>query len=141
MPKITWGRKESEGKMYYKDVHHDHVMENAINQEQLLERVDGDFELLGELFTVFVEEFPTQLKEVKDAILTNNAEKLRRSAHRLKGALGNLAAEEAYESAIAMETHAINRKMTAARNLYREFEKQILIAIDALKSIVGNNGL
>jgi len=126
--------------MYDKDVHHDHVMENVINREQLLERVDGDFELLEELFTVFVEEFPTQLKEVEEAILTNDAEKLRKSAHRLKGALGNLAAEEAYGTAIAMETFAINRDMTAAQNLYVEFGKQIMMVMDVLRSIAGNNG-
>lgn len=126
--------------MYYKDVQHDHVMENVINREQLLERVDGDFELLEELFTVFTEEFPVQLKEVEEAILTNDAELLRKSAHRLKGALGNLAAEEAYATAIAIETHAIKRDMAAARNLYLEFGKQIMMVMDALKSIVGNKG-
>lgn len=126
--------------MYYKDVHQSHVMENVINREQLLERVDGDFELIEELFTVFAEEFPIQLKEVEEAILTNDPEKLRKSAHRLKGALGNLAAEEAYATSIEMETHAINRDMTAAQNLYLEFAKQIMMVMDALRSIVGNAG-
>lgn len=123
--------------MCYKDVHHE-VVESVINREQLLERVDGDFELLEELLNVFVEEFPSQLKEVEEAILTNDSEKLRKSAHRLKGALGNLAAEEAYGTAIAMETYAINRNMTAAQNLYLEFRKQIAMVMDALKSIVEN---
>jgi two-component system sensor histidine kinase/response regulator len=126
--------------MDYKDVHRDHVEENVINRKQLLERVDGDLELLEELLTVFVEEFPAQLREIEEAILCNDADKLRKSAHRLKGALGNLAAEEAYETAIAMETYGINRDMTTARNLYLEFGRQIMSALDDLKSIVENHG-
>lgn len=126
--------------MDYKDVHRDHVEENVINRKQLLERVDGDLELLEELLTVFVEEFPAQLREIEEAILCNDADKLRKSAHRLKGALGNLAAEEAYETAIAMETYGTNRDMTAARNLYLEFGRQIMSALDDLKSIVENHG-
>ena len=97
-------------------------------------------ELLEELLTVFVEEFPAQLREIEEAILCNDADKLRKSAHRLKGALGNLAAEEAYETAIAMETYGTNRDMTAARNLYLEFGRQIMSALDDLKSIVENHG-
>lgn len=137
MPKIGTEEK-SEDKMYYKDVHRDHVEEKVIDRKQLMERVDGDFELLKELLTVFVEEFPAQLKEIEEAILCNNSEKLHRSAHRLKGALGNLAAEEAYETSMTMETYGINRDMTAARGLYLEFGRQITVALDDLKSIVEN---
>lgn len=139
MPKIGTEEK-SEDKMYYKDVHRDHVEEKVIDRKQLMERVDGDFELLKELLTVFVEEFPAQLKEIEEAILCNNSEKLHRSAHRLKGALGNLAAEEAYETSMTMETYGINRDMTAARDLYLEFGRQIAAALDDLKSIVENGG-
>ena len=127
--------------MYHKDVHHDHVEESVINREQLLERVDGDWGLLEELLAIFIKEFPAQLKEVEEAILSNDAERLRRSAHRLKGALGNLAAEEAYDTAIVLETHATNRDMGAARNIYLEFSRQVSMAVDALKSMVGKNGI
>lgn len=126
--------------MYYKDVKNDQIVKNVINKEELLERVDGDYELLEELLSIFIEELPLQLQDIEMAIKNEDCEKLRTSVHRLKGAVGNLAAEEAYELAAQIELFASQGELSSARYIYPNLKKQLQFVDESVKNIINNNG-
>jgi two-component system sensor histidine kinase/response regulator len=77
--------------------------ENAINVEELMERVDGDKELIAELAEIFRMEYPKQLRLAHEALAINDAAAVRRIGHSLKGALANLAATKASGLAASVE--------------------------------------
>jgi two-component system, sensor histidine kinase and response regulator len=65
--------------------------------------VGGDRELLGELLTIFVEDAPMRMAEIRQAIARGEAAALRHSAHSLKGALKVLGASAAAGQALRLE--------------------------------------
>ena len=79
-------------------------MSEGIDKTRLLHQVDGDEALLDELVEIFVSDSPSTLKEIRTAIEQRDAELLRISAHSLKGAIGNFAAEKAFQAAMKLES-------------------------------------
>jgi two-component system, sensor histidine kinase and response regulator len=69
-----------------------------------LYRVGGDRDLLRELIGLFLEQCPSWLRDLQDAVATANAPKLKATAHALKGSLGSLGVRSAYETALRLET-------------------------------------
>ncbi len=124
--------------MHYKEVQNYQVHNNVINREELLRRVDRDYELLEELFSVFIEDWPIQLKDIEEAINHSDFGRLKISAHRLKGSLGNLAANEAYNLAMKMEIAASQSELETVQHIYPNLVKQIHLVMDALESLVRN---
>jgi two-component system sensor histidine kinase/response regulator len=59
---------------------------------ELLARVENDRELMRELLLIFKEEFPRRLHDLRDAVDSQDAEKVAAEAHTMKGMLSNLAA-------------------------------------------------
>lgn len=76
------------------------------DQAAALRRVDGDAELLAELLQVFFNDYPNQLERLLQAAACQDYASLRRTAHRLKGGLGYLAAGEAERMAREIEAVA-----------------------------------
>jgi PAS domain S-box-containing protein len=77
---------------------------NAFDQKQALVCVDGDLELLREVVAIFWEECPHLLAGIDDAIISGDAVALERTAHRLKGSVGNFGARKVYDLALKLET-------------------------------------
>ena len=75
------------------------VLDRAI----ALERVGGDSELLQEMAQLFLDEYPSQLEAVRAAVRARDAKALERSAHSLKGSVGNFGAAAAHEAALRLE--------------------------------------
>jgi signal transduction histidine kinase/CheY-like chemotaxis protein len=72
----------------------------------VLERLDGDEQLLEDLIGLFLDDAPLLVRSMRTAIDTGDAASLRGAAHRLKGAAGNLGANEVAEHARALEALA-----------------------------------
>jgi PAS domain S-box-containing protein len=77
-----------------------------IDVEQLHHLVDGDTELLSEIIQAYLAEAPHLLQSLQAAGSQGDAVALARAAHKLKGALINLAVGEAAEIAKTIETAA-----------------------------------
>jgi CheY-like chemotaxis protein len=71
--------------------------------EELVRRVGGDEGLLGQVAELFAVEYPPMVAAVREAMGRQDAGALQRAAHTLKGAVGNLAAQGAYEAAGVLE--------------------------------------
>lgn len=75
----------------------------SLNLSVALARVDGDVELLREIALIFLEQYPDSLAEVRAAVEAADASAIERSAHALKGSVGNFGAETARAAAYRIE--------------------------------------
>ena len=77
--------------------------ETLLDRELALTRVGGDTELLKEIATLFLEDYPLTLAELRDALERGDATKVERTAHGLKGSVSNFGAQPAVEAARNIE--------------------------------------
>ena len=99
------------------------ISTDIIDVSEVLERVDGDKELLGELVELFLEESPSMLADVKEAVARNDAKALEYAAHTLKGSVGNFWAKDACEAAFVLEEAARARSLSGAETSSVALEK------------------
>jgi CheY-like chemotaxis protein len=78
----------------------------SIDRVALLERVEGDQELLGEMIQLFVADAPQLLDAMRNALQQGDMILLERSAHSMKGAAGNLSAQVTVTAASKLEQSA-----------------------------------
>jgi two-component system, sensor histidine kinase and response regulator len=76
---------------------------NAVDTVELLDRVGGDREFLGELVDVFMQDYPRQIKAAREFLAAGNFEEVKRTGHTIKGAMANLSATPAMLLATTIE--------------------------------------
>jgi len=96
-----------------------------IDLRELLSRVDGDKTLLRELIDLFLEDYPDLMTQIHDAISSGDADGLVRSAHTLKGAVGNFAAKSVSDTTLRLEQLARTGDLTHADEAYTDLESNI----------------
>lgn len=74
-----------------------------LNRALALERVGGDEELLREIAVLFLEDCPSLMTKIEQAIAAGDAHNLERAAHSLKGSVANFGSDPAYEAAFDLE--------------------------------------
>jgi two-component system sensor histidine kinase/response regulator len=79
-----------------------------LDRTSLLERVEGDQELLAEMIRLFQADMPQLLGTMRNALRQGDMTLLERSAHSMKGAAGNLSAKVAVDAASHLEQSAKN---------------------------------
>jgi HPt (histidine-containing phosphotransfer) domain-containing protein len=87
---------------------------SIIDKTALLERLDGDQKLLGELVQLFQEDSPQLLATIRDAVAAGDAFQLMRAAHTLKGSVGNFCAHAIFEAAFQLESIGRDGDLTKA---------------------------
>jgi HPt (histidine-containing phosphotransfer) domain-containing protein len=75
----------------------------ALDISAALDRVGGDADLLKELASIFIDDYPRQLKLIEEAIAAADWKTAEREAHGLKGAVANFGAADAMEAARKLE--------------------------------------
>ncbi|MCP5112979.1 MAG: Hpt domain-containing protein [bacterium] len=68
-----------------------------------LSRVGGDEELLKEIAEIFLDQLPEALSDIRQAAEAGDAAALERTAHSLKGSIGNFGAQAAFDAALRLE--------------------------------------
>jgi two-component system sensor histidine kinase/response regulator len=96
-----------------------------IDRISLLERVEGDQELLAEMIHLFQEDAPNLLKAMREALQAGDMAVLERSAHSLKGAVGNLSAKATAAAASQLESDAKNKDAESAKGSLVEVERAV----------------
>jgi HPt (histidine-containing phosphotransfer) domain-containing protein len=86
-----------------------------IDREVALAGVGGDVELLREIVTLFLSEYPRIQAELKDAVLRGDAKGVERAAHGLKGSVSTFGANPAAEAALQLETMGRARDLSEVR--------------------------
>ena len=97
----------------------------ALDRQQFLNRIGYDKELLTEIVTLFGEDAPPKLKQLKSALETGDSQALKQAAHALKGMMGNFAANEAYATAFQLETMGRTGRWDHARETLERLEQQV----------------
>ncbi len=78
----------------------------VFDKPSFLSRVEGDEVLGREIIEMFLQECPKLLEGVQHAAEQRNASLLERTAHALKGSVGDIAAPQAYDAARTLEQMA-----------------------------------
>ncbi|MDE2600261.1 MAG: response regulator [Rhodocyclaceae bacterium] len=73
------------------------------DRRALIESLGGDMELYGEIVRLFLSHYPQELDNLQHALAADDAEKLHRIAHSLKGAISNFSAPRATAAARTLE--------------------------------------
>jgi PAS domain S-box-containing protein len=106
-----------------------------IDRVSLLERVEGDQELLTEMIHLFQEDAPNLLTAMRDALQRGDMAVLERSAHSLKGAVSNLSAKATAAAALQLEKDAKNKDAEAAKKSLAEVERAVEHLLPALAEL------
>ena len=98
---------------------------DVIDVSEVLERMDGDKELLCELVELFLEESPSMLADIKGAVAQQDTKALEYSAHTLKGAVGNFGAKNVYEAAFVLEQAGRAGNLSGTEAAFATLEKAL----------------
>ncbi len=100
---------------------------SSFDKKSALARVGGDEAILNEILGVFLEDALDQMELLDKALMNNDAEALRRQAHSLKGASGNVGALAVQRIASQIEAsgqqNELNRAIRLLPEIRAEYEK------------------
>jgi len=96
-----------------------------IDERALLERLNGDRQLLGELIGVFENDSPRMLEAVRQAVDAHDPAALQTAAHKLKGSVANFSARPAVDAALRLENIGRERRTENAAESLAVLEKEI----------------
>ena len=105
-----------------------------------LRRVGGDRALLRELVQIMIAELPGWLRDLGQAVVREQGTEIRRLAHTIKGALGQIGALAAQEKALGLETLGKDNNLTGTPRAWRELEQEIECLQPLLAEFLGNTG-
>ena len=110
-------------------------VEEAFDMASSLERINGDLEFLIELADMLAHDAPVQVEEIRDAVDRNDAAKLERAAHRLKGSLLPFVAARAMPVAQSLETMGHTHELSNALQEFQVLNVEVKRLLAALKEI------
>ncbi len=108
----------------------------VIDRDEVVASVGGDPELLREIASVFLEESPRLLAQVRDALDRRDSRALERAAHSLKGCVGNFHAQAAYHSALRLELLAREGDLGEAETAYAALVNEMQRLMPALTALM-----
>ena len=99
--------------------------DDVIDMDEVIERVAGDVELLSEMVELFLDDCPRLLSQIRESIVHRDSEILERSAHTLKGSVGNFSAAPAFEAAYRLEKMGRDGDIAHAEEAYTALEGEL----------------
>jgi HPt (histidine-containing phosphotransfer) domain-containing protein len=109
---------------------------SVLDLDVALARVDGDWQLLVELSTVFLQDYRRLLDEARNSILRNDAAGLERAAHTLKGRLAFFGIRKAREQCLDLEMMGRRNDFTQARQALAEAEAEMESIVPEFQALV-----
>ncbi|MDS4029984.1 MAG: response regulator [Candidatus Contendobacter sp.] len=105
--------------------------QRALNQIRAMQR-PGSPDLLGKIIGLYLENSPGLLRQIRDAVASQDGDALRQAAHSLKSSSANLGATELAALCKALEQRGRDRRLEDAAELLRELETHYARAREAL---------
>jgi PAS domain S-box-containing protein len=112
--------------------------QDILDRKTLWERVAGDADLLREIIELFLADCPERLLELHAALMHQDCTALARAAHRLKGALGNISANNALAAVRRVETLALAEDVHAATEALARLEDELTRLLPLLTVCAGD---
>jgi two-component system sensor histidine kinase/response regulator len=97
-----------------------------IDMAAAIEAVNGDHELLMQIFEAFLTESPRLLDDIGSALREDNPKACQMAAHTLKGAVRTFGAEVASQLAAEMELAGKTADLNAARTIWPDLRVEVL---------------
>jgi HPt (histidine-containing phosphotransfer) domain-containing protein len=111
-------------------------MKGPFDREALLERIDGDAELLAELFEDFLADTEQHVEAAREGVAEKNAKLLYEGAHALRGCVANFCATPAFEIASELQNLATAGNLGAAPAVLAKLEAEVKRVTEALRAFV-----
>jgi HPt (histidine-containing phosphotransfer) domain-containing protein len=99
--------------------------EPPVHLATALSNVDGDQAILTEVVETFLEDYPKQLLELRQAISTREAQHAERTAHGLKSVAGLLGARQACSLAYELEMLGRGDQLETAAPVLQQLEQAL----------------
>lgn len=103
----------------------------AFDKTDLMNRLDGDMALAGELVILFIEDVENKKEAIRSAINRKDGAGIERSAHSLKGAAANLSAGIIRQLAYQLEIAGKENDMESAERFYAD----LILAINQVSDL------
>ncbi|MCP3950796.1 MAG: response regulator, partial [Desulfobacterales bacterium] len=97
----------------------------SFDTEKLLRAFDNDMEFLKEAVGMFIEDYPPMLESIDQALTAVDLDELGRTAHGLKGMLGNFQADEAVAQAFSLENMGKDRDCSGGREIFTSLAQEV----------------
>ena len=94
------------------------------DKKQALVNCDGDEELFLEIVQIFLEDTPKRIEALSQAVADGDADKIQKTAHSLKGASANLAADPLKQAAQVLEKVGRDGQTALARERFRRVQHE-----------------
>jgi len=107
-----------------------------VNTSELLDRIGHDAELLQEVIELFFSEYLTHIEKIRAALAENDAEKLAKAAHTLKGSVSNFACSSAYEAVLQLEQTGKHNQLDQTEQAIQKVNEEVSQLRPVLESIV-----
>lgn len=107
---------------------------DVIDWNALKENCAGDDGLVNEILELFRKEGPTLLADVQRAVAARDALAIKRTAHRLKGALVSLAAHPATALAKDLEHSGAQNELSRVGDLQSQLDHEMARLMGALSA-------
>jgi|WetSurMetagenome_2_1015567.scaffolds.fasta_scaffold699493_2 two-component system, sensor histidine kinase and response regulator len=117
------------------------TMTSAIDLPALMDRLAGDRDLLKELIGLYLEDEQALLDEVAAAIASGDPARLARSAHTLKGSVGNFCSAAAHRAAAALEAAGRANQMDAAGTLFSRLVAELDAVREDMRVLLEDKGV
>ena len=115
----------------------DNSSEKSFDTGKLLKAFDSDMEFLKEAVEMFLEDYPPMIKSINEALSVADCEELGRTAHGLKGMLGNFQADEAVQKAFALETMGKNMECENGQEIFTQLVREVKNLEKGLRKMIG----
>ncbi len=110
----------------------DPIVDAVMDRAAVLERFEGDMELVREVAELFVADCPHRLNAMHEALTAGDAAALQRAAHSLKGSVSNFSAADAVDAARRLETMGRDGDLANAPAACVALEREIALLLPAL---------
>ena len=105
----------------------------TIDSDQFMRRLGGDEQLFMDVIQLFLHDCPLRLAAIKDAVDERDPEKIRTTAHALKGAAANLSAAGLFDAAAVLERIGAEARVNAAEAGWRRLAAEAAEVMDVLR--------
>lgn len=101
------------------------MAEKQVIDSKFLESMSGKRPFLKRMFTVFISQEPKRIQEIKDALKSQDVEKLRHLAHALKGGAATMGVERVRDCCLAIENASKSQDLQTAMAHFDDLETEM----------------
>lgn len=109
----------------------------VLDRALALSRVGGDEELLREIAGLFLDDYPSLVGKIQEALAKQDAQGLERASHSLKGSVANFGAEPAYQAALELEKIGRSKDLGHAASAFLNLQRSLESLQPELTALAG----